>query len=198
MSWGLGWKRPSEVFHLSLNYGTDDHVDNNARSSTLPRSLPSSSSSILSQNQELGFCIKLEWSAAEDEDQGALKLQSQLMSALPSPQDWIVIELSPQDAENVSLDMKVVKRREPLRVVRMSKPVGSGQQSDGTGVLIRLLRSNLAPSISSVAEGNAGLGDHWRSVSVLSLNGCGLLVSVLPYLSSRLMLQFHYYVHCKS
>ncbi|KAI4295872.1 hypothetical protein L6164_035870 [Bauhinia variegata] len=176
MSWGLGWKRPSEIFHLTLNYGTEDPVENVGRSSTSSYSSSSSSSSsyssVLSPEQELGFRIELDWSASEDEDQVALKLQSQLMVALPSPQDSVVVELRPEDDEHVDLDMKVVKRREPLRAVTMTKTVASGQQNDGTGVLTRLLRSNLAPSMPTIVEGAAGCGDHWRSVAVLSLCGC--------------------------
>ncbi|XP_016197443.1 phospholipase A I isoform X3 [Arachis ipaensis] len=174
MSWGLGWKRPSEIFHLTLNYGTDDLRE------ALNRTSSASASSLIPQEQELGFRIELEWSASEDEDQTALKLQSQLMVALPLPQDTVVVELRPkEDDDGVNLNMEVLKRREPLRAITMSKAVASGQHSDGTSVLIRLLRSNLASSAPpAVAEGVAGCGDHWSSVSVLSLCGCGL--SVLP------------------
>ncbi|KAL1358506.1 hypothetical protein HN51_003768 [Arachis hypogaea] len=174
MSWGLGWKRPSEIFHLTLNYGTDDLRE------ALNRTSSASASSLIPQEQELGFRIELEWSASEDEDQTALKLQSQLMVALPLPQDTVVVELRPKEHDDgVNLNMEVLKRREPLRAITMSKAVASGQHSDGTSVLIRLLRSNLASSAPpAVAEGVAGCGDHWSSVSVLSLCGCGL--SVLP------------------
>ena len=188
MSWGLGWKRPSEIFHLTLSYGTDDPPENLARTSTSSHSSSSSSSSsssILSQDQELGFRIELDWSGTEDEDQAALKLQSQLMVALPMPQDTVVVELRPReddDDDNVDLDMKVVKKREPLRAVTMAKAVGSGQQSDGAGVLIRLLRSDLSASSSlppHVGDGSVtGYGDHWMSLAVLTISGCGLSVSL--------------------
>ncbi|KAL2339170.1 hypothetical protein Fmac_013616 [Flemingia macrophylla] len=189
MSWGLGWKRPSEIFHLTLSYGTDDPPENINRTSTSSGSSSSSSSSsssattssILSQDQDLGFRLELDWSSSEDEDQVALKLQSQLMVALPMPQDTVVVELLPRDdATVVDLGMKVVKRREPLRAVTMAKAVASGQQSDGTGVLIRLLRSDL-PSPTPTNAGDAVVadsGNHWTSLAVLSLCGCGL--SVLP------------------
>ncbi|KAK8470847.1 hypothetical protein PHAVU_003G077100 [Phaseolus vulgaris] len=194
MSWGLGWKRPSEIFHLTLSYGTDDPPENLARTSSSSRSSSSSTSSlsssastssIISQDQDLGFRIELDWSASEDEDQVALKLQSQLMVALPMPQDTVVVELTPRDDDEslVDLGMKVVKRREPLRAVTMTKVVASGQQSDGTGVLIRLLRSDLPsstppppPNVGDAAV--VGSGNHWTSLSVLSLCGCGL--SVFP------------------
>lgn len=187
MSWGLGWKRPSEIFHITLSYGTDEPPESIARTSTSSRSSSSSlssssssSSSILSQDQELGFRIELDWSASEDEDQVALKLQSQLMVALPMPQDTVVVELMPRDDEDaVDLGMKVVKRREPLRAVTMAKAVSSGQQSDGTGVLTRLLRSDLAPSSPPVGDGSpGGCGHHWTSLAVLNMYGCGLSVSV--------------------
>lgn len=185
MSWGLGWKRPSEIFHLTLSYGNDDPPELLARTSTSSRSssassssASSSSSSILSQDQELGFRIELDWSTSDDEDQVALKLQSQLMVALPMPQDTVVVELTPRDDEDVvDLGMKVVKRRDPLRAVTLAKAVSSGQQSDGTGVLIRLLRSDLASSTPNIEDGVPGGGQHWTSVAVLSICGCGLSVS---------------------
>ncbi|KAJ8761900.1 hypothetical protein K2173_005611 [Erythroxylum novogranatense] len=165
MSWGLGWKRPSEIFRLSLNYGTEESGDDLNRISTSSSSTSSSMSP--SQDQELGFRIDLDWTAGDDEDQVALRLQSQLMVALPLPQDCVTVELKTQeDTEeeggSVGVNMEVVKRREPLRGIIMIKS-GSGQQSDGVGVLIRLLRSNLATS-----------SEHWRTVTLLSLSGCGL------------------------
>uniref|UniRef100_A0A5B6ZNM3 Patatin n=1 Tax=Davidia involucrata TaxID=16924 RepID=A0A5B6ZNM3_DAVIN len=185
MSWGLGWKRPSEIFHLTLNYGTDKTVDDRSpRSSTSSSPLSPSSSS-----QDLGFKIDLDWTAGDDEDQVALRLQSQLMVALPLPQDTVVLELKPSEEEdgNVGVDMKVVKRKEPLRAVTMSKAGGSSQQSDGIGVLTRLLRSNLAtPAASVVGDGVVGYADHWNSITVLSLCGCGLWV--LPAELTRLPL----------
>ncbi|BAT81803.1 hypothetical protein LR48_Vigan07g117500 [Vigna angularis] len=78
MSWGLDWKRPSEIFHLTLSYGTDDPLENIARTSSFSRFSSSSSSSlsssastssIISQDQEPRFRIELDWSASEDEDQ---------------------------------------------------------------------------------------------------------------------------------
>lgn len=185
MSWGLGWKRPSEIFHLALSYGNEEPPENPGRTSSSSASSSSSrsssASSIVAQDQELGFRIELEWSSGDDEDQVALRLQSQLMVALPMPQDTVEVELKAEE-ENVDVEMKVVKRREPLRVVTMTKAVGSGQQSDGTAVLTRLLRSNLAPTIP--ADSVSECGDHWRTVTVICLSGCGF--SVFPVELTRL------------
>ena len=147
MSWGLGWKRPSEIFHLALSYGNEEpmespgHVSSSSSASSSSTmgsaSRSSSASSIVAQDQELGFRIELEWSAGDDEEQVALRLQSQLMVALPMPQDTVEVVLKAED-ENVAVEMTVVKRREPLRAVTMTQVAGSGQQSDGTGVLTRL------------------------------------------------------------
>lgn len=183
MSWGLGWKRPSEVFRLTLNYGTEEPAENLSRTPNLSRSSSmssshSSSSSIISQEQELGFRIDLDWSASEDDDQVALKVQSQLMVALPMPQDTVVVELKPVDDENVEVDMKVVKRLDHLKAITMTKAAGSGL-SDGVGVLTRLIRSNVASSMPTVVERVTGCGDHWKSVAVLSICGCNLSVSVI-------------------
>lgn len=185
MSWGLGWKRPSEVFHLTLNYGSDEPAENPGRISSSSASSASSSSSLLMQDQELGFRIDLDWSAGDDEDQVALRLQSQLMVALPMPQDSVVVELTSDEEEgNVGVEMKVVKRREPLRAVTLNKTASSGQQSDGTGVLTRLLRLDLASQAPGVADGVSACGDHWKSVTMLNLSGCGL--SVFPVEITRL------------
>ncbi|KAF6175780.1 hypothetical protein GIB67_035907 [Kingdonia uniflora] len=163
MSWGLGWKRPSEIFHLTLNYGEEDD--------------PIIEDHQTDSSGDLGFRIELEWTAGDDEDQVALRLQSQLMVALPPPQDSVVLKLNQIPEKKIGVDMSVVKRREPLRVVSMSKTVGSGQQSDGVGVLTRLVRSSLVPS-SEISEGLLGFVEHWKSVTVLNLCGCSL--SVLP------------------
>lgn len=192
MSWGLGWKRPSEIFHLKLNYGSEEDAENPERISSSSSCSSSSSSSsasstILTQGQELGFRIDLDWSTGDDEDQVALRLQSQLMVALPVPQDAVQVELKySQEAENVDVDMRVLKRREPLRAVTMAKSAGSGQQNDGVGVLTRLLRSNLAPTIPGAADGVIDFGEHWKTVTMLNLCGCGL--TALPADLTRLPL----------
>lgn len=184
MSWGLGWKRPSEIFRLSLSYGNEESAEDLDRTSSASStsSVSSSSASLPPQDQqEVGFRIDLDWIAGDDEDQVALRLQSQLMVALPVPQDAVAIELRQTEGNVVGVEMKVEKRREPLRAVTMVKAAGSGQQSDGVGVLVRLLRSNLVPS----GDGSpVQCGDHWRSVTLLSLGGCGLMT--LPVELTRL------------
>ncbi|KAE8670588.1 Phospholipase A I [Hibiscus syriacus] len=100
MSWGLGWKRPSEIFRLSLNYGYEESGED------LDRVGSSSPSSASLTQQETGFKIDLDWVAGDDV---------------------------------ARVEMKVEKRREPLRAVTLVKETGSGQQSDGFGVLVRLL-----------------------------------------------------------
>ncbi|XP_026422800.1 phospholipase A I-like isoform X3 [Papaver somniferum] len=199
MSWGLGWKRSSEIFHLTLVYGDNDNDSNsNNAGETTPRSssVSSASSSVSAAGSfqyEPGLRVELDWSAGDDEDQIALRLQSQLMVALPPPQDSVVVEINHKvndsgddDGEdNVGVDMKVVRRREPLRLIILSKTVGSGQQSDGVGVLTRLIRSNLEGS-PGIDDGALGFSEHWKSVTCLSISGCSL--SVLPVELTRLPL----------
>ncbi|RLN34890.1 hypothetical protein C2845_PM03G08670 [Panicum miliaceum] len=205
MSWGLGWKRSSEIFHLTLDYG--DYADTNDRQPSSPPAPASSSPSFsasstpacsssptaATRNGDLGFRIDLDWSAGDDEDQVALRLQSQLMVALPPPHDAVSVDLTPMDGgeEGVRIEMRVVRRREALRSVRVSRAPGSALGSgDGGGVLARLIRSNLAPAPAvdgpTAAAGVPVLADHWRPVAVLSLCNCGL--SVLPVELTRLPL----------
>ncbi|KAH8512104.1 hypothetical protein H0E87_009347 [Populus deltoides] len=173
----FSWKRPSEVLRLTLNYGTEDFGEELNRSSTSSSTVSSSSSTTLTPSsspqeiatevavedeEQVGFRIELDWNAVDDEDQVALRLQSQLMVALPAPQDCVTVDLkAPEEEEGrVEVEMKVEKKREELRGVLLGKS-GSGQQSDGVGVLTRLFRS----------DG----GRHWKTVTLLSLSGCGLL-----------------------
>lgn len=196
------------MFHLSLYYGSEDALDDQTRSSSPPPQTSSGSSSTSqdnnnnSNNPEVGFRIDLDWNAGDDEDQVTLRLQSQVMVALPLPQDTVVIRLLECDDPGqvkpgeevgesgganevrnvVSVDMKVVKQREPLRAVAMSRVGGSGQQNDGMGVLSKLLKSDFAAeSGPGHAEGPRVecCTDHWRNVIVVSLYNCGLLVSSL-------------------
>uniref|UniRef100_A0A0D9WZK0 Patatin n=1 Tax=Leersia perrieri TaxID=77586 RepID=A0A0D9WZK0_9ORYZ len=215
-SWGLGWKRSSEIFHLTLDYGDfaegpRDHHHNQPPSQ--PASPPtqssaggsggstplSSSSPTARSHGEFGFRIELDWSAGDDEDQVALRLQSQLMVALPPPHDVVCVDLvatrgedggEGEDDAAVAVEMRVVRRREALRSVRVARAVGSAVGSgDGAGVLARLIRSNLAPAPAvdgAAATGVPVLADHWRSVAVLSLCNCGLLM--LPVELTRLAL----------
>lgn len=200
MSWGLGWKRPSDVFHLTLSYGADDFLDDatptSSRSSSAAVASPFAASTAAAfqdgvDQQQSGFRIELDWNAGDDEDQVALKLQSQVMVALPSPQDTVEVELKARGEEGegegedgggggeVGVEMRVMKRREPLQGVVMGKAGGSGQQSDGMGVLLKLMRSNFSNGVGLGAGGEAvvGCAEHWRSVTVVSLSGLGLTVS---------------------
>jgi len=127
------------------------------------------------------------------------KKKKKLMVALSMLQDTVVVELKPRDDDEsvVDLGMKVVKRREPLKAVTMAKAVASGQQSDGTGILIRLLRSDL-PSSTLLNVGDvavAGSGHHWTSLAALSLCGCGLSVSVAYSLMELSLLWYLCYLH---
>ncbi|PWA63242.1 armadillo-type fold protein [Artemisia annua] len=137
MSWGLGWKRLSDVFHLSLYYGTDDTLDDQSRShESLPPPLSKDTNRIC-KDHESSFCIDLDWNANDDEAQVALRLQSQVMVALPLPQDKVVITLKERYDNGdhfVSMGMKVVKQRDPLKAVAMKRVGGSGQHHDGMGV----------------------------------------------------------------
>lgn len=184
MSWGLGWKRSSESFRLSLSYGADDLNEDPIRSPSAspfgsPTSITSSACSSPSavEDPELGFRIDLDWTAGDSEDQVALRLESQLMVALPAPNDTVVVEFN-GEGEEVGVVMRVEKRREPLRAVTLMKAAGSGQQYDGVGVLTRLMRSDMMPAAipAPAIDVASSCGEHWKTVTSLSLSGVGLLV----------------------
>ncbi|GLJ49400.1 hypothetical protein SUGI_1045520 [Cryptomeria japonica] len=170
MAWGLGsWKRPADSFRLTLGYG---YAEEKSYHSALSLSDPTS---------ECKFKIELDWSAADEEEQVALKLQSQLMVTLPPPQDQVQVEMSEENGD-LKVAFKVVKKREALRVASLSKTLGSGQQSDGVGVIIRMLRSS-----ATMAEELLGYTNHWKTITLLNLSACSLTVLPvelirLPYL----------------
>ena len=60
----------------------------------------------------------------------------------------------------------------------LNKTAGSSKQSDGTGVLTCLLRFNFTSKLLGVGDSLSGCGEHWKSITVLSLFGCGLSVSL--------------------
>ncbi|CAN4083815.1 unnamed protein product [Withania somnifera] len=204
MSWGLGWKRSSDVFHLTLSYGEDEALDESTPTSSRSSSSASAHTSPFSpstaspppaaaeggqeeSNQEelLGFRVELDWNVGDDEDQVALKMQSQVMVALPSPQDTVEIEFKEkenvnavEDVGEVAMEMRVVKRREPLKGVMLWRVGSSSQQSDGMGVLTKLMRFNFSNGVGlGSGEGvPVGCADHWKSVTAVSLCGLGLMV----------------------
>ncbi|GAB4826615.1 Phospholipase A I [Ancistrocladus abbreviatus] len=219
MSWGLGWKRPSEVFHLTLHYG-NSVTDNTKALDGDPIRL---SSEKKQESDDGSKKIELDWTAGDDEDQIALRLQSQLMVVMPLPQDTVLVEFKERERGggeeeegegssgdvNVGVEMKVVRKREPLRGVTLAKAVGSSQQSDGIGVLARLLRGSTSgvgtvvgavASAAAVADadngggspdgGSPGVGNGMGSDGLLCfaehwktvtvLNLCACGISVLP------------------
>ncbi|KAL1538510.1 Phospholipase A I [Salvia divinorum] len=217
MSWGLGWKRSTEVFHLTLSYGQDVETieevsprssqSSSALSGSSPSSQEDAAAALVANGSanpdQLGFKIELDWNANDGDDQVALKLQSQVMVALPTPQDTVEVELTERvqdgdhevDLENgggermvtVGVEMRVVKGREPLKGVLMWKAAGSGQQTDGgMGVLVKLMRLNFANGVADAVAVGSECGDHWRNVSVVSL--CGLGLTALPVEITRLPL----------
>lgn len=197
MSW-VGWKRQADAFHLTLGYG--DQVPALNRE-VLQKGHPLKSdigSDLLSSCR---FRVELDWSAGDDEDQVVLKLQSQIMVTLPAPQDDIHVVLavvpsadeqvqeSPHVHSNdqhdrmVQVRMDVRKRRELLRVVSLSRTVGSGPSIDGLGVLTRVLvpASTEQLAKTTVSSELLGYSQNYRSISILNLSNCFLTVSLPPH-----------------
>lgn len=159
-----------EVFKLRLGYGTEESEEE------LSRAISTAEAKEGRKDPELGSRVELEWNSGEEEEPVALRLQSQLMVAAPSPKDTVVLDFSVVGEEgNVGVGMRVVKKRAPLRSAVLWKAAGSGQQTDGVGVLTRLLGSDLASG--GPGDGAApGCSEHWKTVTLVSLCGVGLTV----------------------
>lgn len=192
MSWVTGWKRQVDAFHLTLGYGDQVHPPN---LEVLQNAQPLKSdidSDLLSSSR---FRVQLDWSAGDDEDQVVLKLQSQIMVTLPAPQDEVQLSLTVappvyeesestpvgnESDQRIQVQMEVHKRRELLRVLSLSRTVGSGPSADGLGVLTRVLVPVSVEQIgkATVSEELLGYSQNYRSISILNLSNCFLTVSL--------------------
>ncbi|GBG71581.1 hypothetical protein CBR_g8997 [Chara braunii] len=148
--------------------------------------------------------VEFDWTVGEDESTVALKLQSQVMVALPAPEDWVRVRLvdtgmtivtEGEEGESswtfqpkIAVKMAVEKRREPLRVLRICRTSGTGG-GGGTYVDAGLSLAKVFPGDSleavahlSIPEGPVGIWttriQQWRSLITLNLSSCGL--TVLP------------------
>ncbi|KAG6554512.1 hypothetical protein Mapa_003891 [Marchantia paleacea] len=218
MSWTLGsWKRQADIFHLILGYGDQesggvDDLPLRLRNGVQPLDLKFPLGGPADLISACKYKIQLDWAAGDDEDQVALKLQSQLMVTLPSPHDEVAVRIGqfvdtknteetdlpesdadpqavPEDEVEVESDVRVIfnvyKTREHLKLVSLSRTVGSGPSVDGLGVLNRILDKF---ANSSAPEEVSGFTEHWRVLSVLNLSNCSL--TGLPIELARLpMLQ---------
>ncbi|XP_024394241.1 phospholipase A I isoform X2 [Physcomitrium patens] len=188
MSWVTGWKRQVDTFHLTLGYGDQVQSPNLELLKNSQHLKSDIGSDLLSSCR---YRVELDWSAGDDEDQVVLKLQSLIMITLPAPQDDIHVSftLTPPTNEesgnhvenetfkNVQIKMEVQKRGELLRVVSLSRTVGSGPSGDGLSVLTRLV----APGSSvdhvpraTVSEELLGCSRNYRSITILNLSNCFL------------------------
>ncbi|CAM6093593.1 unnamed protein product [Calypogeia fissa] len=219
MSWALGsWKRQADTFHLILGYGDQPAGEASEEVVVVPppaallRNGEQQVQPIVEIKSPLGgpsdlistcrYKFQLDWFAGEDEDQVALKLQSQLMVTLPAPHDKVALHLEPEpepslgtdhahengengeneleemvkDTESsIKVSFSVHKTREHLKMVSLSRTAGSGPSVDGLGVLNRILDRF---DNTNVVEEQLGYTQHWRSLSVLNLSNC--LLTTLP------------------
>ncbi|EFJ31555.1 hypothetical protein SELMODRAFT_408233 [Selaginella moellendorffii] len=197
MSWGLGWKRPVDSFHLTLGYG-EQSTNLRSRQDKAEESERESQKAQEDQEEEgkkrkqlahlvlpdaadlaseCRFRFQFDWSAADDDDQTALKLQSQLMVALPTPRDEVCVrlflDLEDPDAVRVRVSMGVREKREHLKVLSLSRSIGSGGPPvENLGVLSKLLGpANFADSALANSQ-------QWHALQTLNLANCSL--TVLP------------------
>jgi hypothetical protein len=253
MSWALGsWKRQVDTFHLTLGYGEGDQEEydgvvggggggGNGGGGGGLGILKKSGGSPRKQQDVVGaeltagckFRIELDWAAGDDEEQVALKLQSQLMVNLPSPHDEVQVSLrvvskqqhiqtgggsqSPPNVNNnnslqiapncelhkqeetkqedeanavsddhdhdgvvkVEVGLEVHKRMELLKVVSLSRTVGSGPPGEGLGLLSRVLDPSPTDRTGKITASGELLArmQHHRSLTVLNLSNCFLTVS---------------------
>jgi hypothetical protein len=200
MSWVTGWKRQVDAFHLTLGYGDQVHSPN---LELLKNGQPLKSDIGSDLLCSCRFRVQLDWSAGDDEDQVVLKLQSQIMVTLPAPQDEVQVSVAVapptyEESENlvenegdraVQVRMEVHKRRELLRVVSLSRTVGSGPSADGLGVLTRVLVPASVEQLTktTVSEELLGYSQNYRSISILNLSNCFLTVRLHRTFSSRLI-----------
>lgn len=192
MAWTTltSWKRQADMFHLTLGYGEEEHFPN---LELLMNGQPLKQDVVADTLSSCKFHIQLDWAAGDDEDQVVLKLQSQLMVTLPAPHDEVQLQLhvTPpgnketsdgnhlEEEEKVNVFMEVHKQRELLKIVSLTRTVGSAPSGEGLGVLTRVLDPGSAEHLgkTTVSEELLGYTQHYRFLSVLNLSNCFLTVS---------------------
>jgi hypothetical protein len=204
MSW-VGWKRQVDAFHLTLGFG-DQEISQSPKPELLKNGQPLKPDIVADLLSSCKYRVVLDWSAGDDEDQVFLKLQSQLMVTLPAPHDEIQVNIGvvaqqqeevqeeeedlPSGKEKVHLNLLVHKQRELLKVVSLTRTVGSGPSGDGLGVLTRVLVPEPIAR-ASVTEELLGYTQNYRSISVLNLSSCFLtVISSTKILSTLSVLLF--------
>ncbi|CAI7867708.1 unnamed protein product, partial [Closterium sp. NIES-54] len=130
MSWMGGWKRETDKFQLELGYGekekqrekdlpvetngldgttssaasdAGDESDGEDGPGAVARALLSKiREPMVSAERQCRFRIQIDWSAGDDEEQVALRLQSLVMVTLPPPHDHVVVgmHVEPRGEEN--------------------------------------------------------------------------------------------------
>lgn len=187
-----------DAFHLTLGFG-DEEVSQSPKPELLKNGQPLKPDIVADLLSSCKYRVVLDWSAGDDEDQVFLKLQSQLMVTLPAPRDEIQVNIGvvaqqmeedeedfPNEKKEVHLNLLVHKQREFLKVVSLTRTVGSGPSGDGLGVLTRVL---VPESIAraSVTEELLGYTQNYQSISVLNLSSCILtVISSTEIFSSQL------------
>ena len=202
------WKRQLDTFNLVLGYGdpgpppSNYPVDPTPAQTTPPDpKLPLPKPPLPPDRAEgCKYRVQTEWSAGEEEETVALRLQSQLVVTLPPPHDSVEVMMKVTEAlahtpgleagiasdisfrewqeggeaeGGVKLQLQVHKFREPLKVVSLSRSQqGGGGGSDGLGIFTRVLSPD-SPHMS-LGEELLGYAHNWTSISVVSLAGCGL------------------------
>lgn len=192
-----------DAFHLTLGFG-DQEISQSPKPELLKNGQPLKPDIVADLLSSCKYRVVLDWSAGDDEDQVFLKLQSQLMVTLPAPHDEIQVNIGvvaqqeevqeeedlPSGKEKVHLNLLVHKQRELLKVVSLTRTVGSGPSGDGLGVLTRVLVPEPIAR-ASVTEELLGYTQNYRSISVLNLSSCFLtVISSTKILSTLSVLLF--------
>lgn len=178
-----------DAFHLTLGFG-DQEISQSPKPELLKNGQPLKPDIVADLLSSCKYRVVLDWSAGDDEDQVFLKLQSQLMITLPAPHDEIQVNIGvvaqqqekeeeeedlPSEKKKVHLNLLVHKQRELLKVVSLTRTVGSGPSGDGLSVLTRVLVPEPIAR-ASVTEELLGYTQNYRSISVLNLSSCFLTV----------------------
>ena len=153
-----GWNRKQDTFHLELGYGKredeSDTSDTPGRANGAVVDFEEEAKKLrappVSVERDCKYRVRLDWTAGEDEDQVALRLQSQVMATLPPPYDHVQVSI-------LSAEEGSMKQPEDGNVQ------GSGNgpyRQEGTGAVEVIDLASESESSEGVrgGEGVAGVG----------------------------------------
>ena len=154
-----GWNRKQDTFHLELGYGKrEDEADTSdtpGRANGMVVDFAEEAEKLrappVSVERDCKYRVRLDWTAGEDEDQVALRLQSQVMATLPPPYDHVQVSIHSAEGDS--------RKEQEVGDVQGSGNGPSRQEVTGAVEVIDLTSESESSAGVRGREGSARVGE---------------------------------------